>query len=395
MASSSGGTELLRDMFGQRPEPWVELDTADVPEGVTVTSEPIPGELAIPIGDDIDLHLDVVPRLDLDKPVAQIDDDHLLPTPLIGARPDADQLPTRPHPKIANPMMTTLSDASPPPPRPSMSPVAGAQPAVRPQPVVAQTIAGLGSGSLPRVPSSGAQEMGSIAYPRAATGDRLPDDPPAAKGVGWQLVSVIVVAAIIGSLTMWLVMRNRGGTTEAPPADAAVVAVTPPVQIDAEAPVAAIDAAEVAGDAAVAVVEIDAAVAVVEIDAAPEPVESKPAPVEKKPDPKRPKKGDADPKKSDLEMAWDAGNYKEVVTRCSKAFPANADDVRCPVAACKLGNESKARAFLAKIDKARRKGVIHACRNADIDLDEAPPEKKPPSSDPKKDCALDPMACQH
>jgi len=386
MISSSALARFLRDMFGQRPEPWVELDTAEVPEGVTVTSEPIPGELAIPIHDDVDLHLDVVPKLDLEKPVAQIDDDHLLPTPLIGAPPDADQIPTRPHPKIANPMMTTLSDASPPPPRPPMSPVVGAQPAVRPQPALGQTIAGLGSGPLSRVAHD---QSGSLSYPRAAATDRLPDDPPK-KGVGWQLVTVIAIAAVIGSLTMWLVMRNRGGTAETPPADAAVVAVTPPVQIDAAAPAVAIDAAEVMIDAEVAAVEIDAAPPPEEakpVEKQPDPVEKQPDPVEKKPDPKR-------PKKSDIEAAWDEGNYKEIVTRCSKAFPSNADDLRCPVAACKLGNESKARAFLAKIDRGRRRGVISACKNANVDLDEAPPEKKPPS-DPKKDCELDPMACQH
>jgi hypothetical protein len=121
----------------------------------------------------------------------------------------------------------------------------------------------------------------------------------------------------------------------------------------------------------------------------PEQIEMKP--VEKKPEPK--------PKRSAIETAWDAGNYRDIVSRCTKAFPSNSDDVRCALAACKVKSENKARTFLAKIDKGKRKAVINACKNADVDLEAAPPEKKPPEPrkppEPKKDCENDPMSCQH
>ncbi|MBA3503789.1 MAG: hypothetical protein H0T65_25735, partial [Deltaproteobacteria bacterium] len=354
---------------------------------------------------DNDLSLDDVPKLDLEKPIAQVDDDHNLPTPFIGiSRADQDQLPTGKHPKVGS-MITTLSDASPPPPRPSPSAASlGAQPVVPyAQPVLtapaAQTIAGMGSGTNPRIPGSGPQPYipttGSganreqPAYPRAVAGDRLPDDDEApAKGVGWQLISVIAIAAIVGSLTMWFVMRSRGGSDEVT-ADAAVVA--PPV-----APVVVIDAAEVQPVVEPVVeppVDATEVVPVIEIDAAePEPVPV-PSPPEvkpvKKPEPKK-------PKKSEIEAAWDAGNYRDIVTRCAKSFPSNSDDVRCVLAACKV-QSARARAFLLKVDKGKRKWIINACKNNDVDLDdEPPPEKKPPpEKTDKKDCEKDPMSCQH
>ncbi|HWU89251.1 MAG TPA: serine/threonine-protein kinase, partial [Kofleriaceae bacterium] len=63
MLSSSGLGRLLREMFGQRPEPWLEMDPAEAPEGVTVTSEPVPSELEVAELDSVDLHLAEVPDL--------------------------------------------------------------------------------------------------------------------------------------------------------------------------------------------------------------------------------------------------------------------------------------------------------------------------------------------
>jgi serine/threonine protein kinase len=73
MISSSGLGRLLREMFGQRPEPWLEMDPQEVPEGVTVTSEPVPSELAVSAADAMDLQLAGVP--DLDAPRAPVPGD--------------------------------------------------------------------------------------------------------------------------------------------------------------------------------------------------------------------------------------------------------------------------------------------------------------------------------
>jgi hypothetical protein len=109
--------------------------------------------------------------------------------------------------------------------------------------------------------------------------------------------------------------------------------------------------------------------------------EPRPKPVEKKP---------AAPKKSAIEAAWDAGNFRDIVNRCAKTFPSTSDDLRCVLAACKVKSESKARTFLTKIDKGKRKALVNACKNSDVDLEE--PQKAP---EPKKDCENDPMSCQH
>jgi serine/threonine protein kinase len=61
--SPSSLGRLLREMFGQRPEPWLETDPHDAPESVTVTSEPIPAELGASFADSLDLELAGVPDL--------------------------------------------------------------------------------------------------------------------------------------------------------------------------------------------------------------------------------------------------------------------------------------------------------------------------------------------
>jgi eukaryotic-like serine/threonine-protein kinase len=57
-------SRFLRDLFGARPEPWIELRAASQPpDVVTVTSEPIPRELAIIVSDPIDRRLAAVKDL--------------------------------------------------------------------------------------------------------------------------------------------------------------------------------------------------------------------------------------------------------------------------------------------------------------------------------------------
>jgi serine/threonine protein kinase len=62
--SGSGLGRFVRELFGQRPEPWLELETQrEHGEAVTVTSEPIPRELGIPAADEIDRQLASVVNL--------------------------------------------------------------------------------------------------------------------------------------------------------------------------------------------------------------------------------------------------------------------------------------------------------------------------------------------
>src|SRR5262245_40854464 len=56
--SASGLGKFVRELFGQRPEPWLELENLqEQAEAITVTSEPIPSELAVAPADRIDQQL--------------------------------------------------------------------------------------------------------------------------------------------------------------------------------------------------------------------------------------------------------------------------------------------------------------------------------------------------
>ncbi len=82
--SSSTLARFVRELFGNRPEPWIMLqrDTR-TPDTVTVTSEPIPRELRIPVNDPVDRRLAAVADLseltktgvsvtDVDRPTAAL-----------------------------------------------------------------------------------------------------------------------------------------------------------------------------------------------------------------------------------------------------------------------------------------------------------------------------------
>jgi len=65
--SASALGRFVRELFGQRPEPWLELESQqEQGEAVTVTSEPIPRELAIPAAEEVNHQLASV--LDLSSP---------------------------------------------------------------------------------------------------------------------------------------------------------------------------------------------------------------------------------------------------------------------------------------------------------------------------------------
>src|SRR2546430_11145477 len=62
--SPSGLARYLRELFGERPEPWVEMRSQESHgAGVTVTSEPIPPQLVASVGDALDAQLGAIPLL--------------------------------------------------------------------------------------------------------------------------------------------------------------------------------------------------------------------------------------------------------------------------------------------------------------------------------------------
>src|SRR6185503_14536039 len=55
--STSALGKLMRELFGQRPEPWLEIENQPEIEAITVTGEPIPPELAAVPGDKVNQQL--------------------------------------------------------------------------------------------------------------------------------------------------------------------------------------------------------------------------------------------------------------------------------------------------------------------------------------------------
>ncbi|HEU0035157.1 MAG TPA: protein kinase [Kofleriaceae bacterium] len=196
MISSAGLSRFMRELFGHRAEPWLELQdqTHEMPQdGVTVTSEPIPAELGVSVVESIDSKLGAVPDL-----LAPAYDD------------DGEQPMTAP----ATPSLRREPRVLPLPPGPETRP---GVPALMPTRPLAST-------------SPSASQHAS---PTVAT------RPPARQLRVGVLVGVIAGAAVLGSFAVWLAMR--GGS--AAPAREAVVprdaSVTVVVAADAGAHVAA------------------------------------------------------------------------------------------------------------------------------------------------------------
>jgi serine/threonine protein kinase len=125
--SSSALGRLVRELFGQRPEPWLELDSHQEGEAVTVTSEPIPQELAVSVAEKVDLQLSSVLDLSTHRAVTE-SLESLAAAPV--------EIPTARHGKLAfgtaipaaiPVFRAAASDAAPPPP-----PLAGPRPPTDP-----------------------------------------------------------------------------------------------------------------------------------------------------------------------------------------------------------------------------------------------------------------------
>ncbi len=110
--SASALGRFVRELFGQRPEPWLELEGhQEQGEAVTVTSEPIPRELAIPAADEVNHQLASV--LDLSAPPSVTES--IEPIPL--------EIPTALVGKLAS---LGFPPVAPPPTQPQIPPGAGA-----------------------------------------------------------------------------------------------------------------------------------------------------------------------------------------------------------------------------------------------------------------------------
>ncbi len=361
MISSGALGRFLREMFGQRPEPWLELDpTAEAPSeaGVTVTSEPIPQELAISAADSADLKLSGVPDI---SGLAVLPSGPLDPSD---------------GPAASSQMVTA---AGKPTPQRELAALRGL-PLVAPPSGIAPLDPALRASSPSAAPPSGPHTFGAAGSYSGSGSDALILSgshsahamiPQPREARSWPLVAIVASAAIIGSLTVWLVMRSssHGATVR----DAEVAAVSTGA-IDAG------DTREAPRDATML------AVAVAVLDAAPlhadasEPADATP------PDAARPVR-DA------IAVAMEDSRYDDVIAICAAGMQPE-HTASCTLAACHMHQDVKARGWYGKLATGRR-AIASACRALGVELvPRARPATKGTDAGVSDPCLTDPRACQ-
>ncbi len=420
MISSSAVGRLLRDMFGQRPEPWLELDSTTLelqqPEpGLTVTAEPIPRELVTGPNASVDLMLAKVRDLSARQPATEP------PPEASGGMPRSQMMTAQAIPaqssnrpgSRADMMETLRADVAPPNPYAStgfsssrssavhalvepnrgtgpMQPLHDPRSGPMPFPqAAAETFSPAGSSSGEHVyptPQSGSgvqpgfqgagSSSGSHAYPSGSQAGYpvLKTERPRSSSRRWPLLAIVAVAALLGSLTVWLVMRRGDSSTP----DAAMVAVA-----DASA---TLDPDVASPDATVVVAVTPDATpdAAALVDSEPEDATVAVTP-------------DAAPAKSPLVVAFEEKRYADVVAECARTFTSDHASA-CVLAACKTSQDARAQRWYRSITTTAAKRTIAAsCREVGVEVVPKPVVPRPPTT--KQDagvdlCAANPMACQ-
>jgi eukaryotic-like serine/threonine-protein kinase len=161
--SASALGRFVRELFGQRPEPWLELEAhQEQGEAVTVTSEPIPRELAIAAAEGVDHQLASV--LDLSSPPSVTESVEPVPLDVPTAR--VGKLSSLGFPLVA-----------PPPTHPRIASAAGAAEAPATSTQTLPPSAGADLDSLPYVGSASPIPPGPDAYTPSSGNLVLPPPP--------------------------------------------------------------------------------------------------------------------------------------------------------------------------------------------------------------------------
>jgi serine/threonine protein kinase len=330
---------VIRELFGQRPEPWIELRSSEEHQHiVTVTSEPLAS----------DSSLSMVPELRPTTPHRPVD--------MLAGVPDKPLPAVDPSLPVQAPMPTLMSSA-PPPPRSAAS---SSMPPFAPTSV---------SGSNPFSQTAMPQHN-----PFGTTGSVSAAGQPAKKLP--RAVLILVPAAVLG-VVIGIAVTFGGSEKPLPAAQQAGSAIAmvssdaaqiaPPVAQIAPPVDAAVAHAAPPVDAAAVTRPVDA-VAVVAVDAPP--VEHHVAEHHTE------EHHSAAPPK-DLAAMKPA----EAVAACATSAVFAANEVTCTVAACKAHELSRARRWLASVPASKRGSVTAAC-----------PALAPPAED---DCKKHPLTCQH
>jgi len=360
--SSAALARYVRDLFGQRPEPWVEMQSREThPEVFTVTSEPVPADLQVRPADALESQLGAVPDLSDDAVSTSASSNDAFAKVPSSAPFQSDSDSSRGERPAWQPPVV-----QPQPPSPRTHGATGPQ--------VPQTYPVPGSGGYPQIvrDPSGAHVAPPPSYSNASYPLYVPPPEPPEDKKGLPRPVIIAIAGAVTILIVVLAVLAGGSKARprsaATTADAAQVAV---VTVDAAAvvPVATQpDAATARPDAAVAVeAPPDAAVVAAHEDS--------PA--------------------DQLENQFDRAHYGEAVAICA-AHPSLATLASCAIAACRAKDATHARKWYAV--GGSKKAVAAACKSAGISVvvePTVPAVKEPPPPDKKKDCDVDPMACQH
>jgi serine/threonine protein kinase len=411
--SSAGLARYLRDLFGQRPEPWIEMQSRDAhPEVFTVTSEPIPADLTSRPGDALENKLGAVPDLSDDVGSESDASEQVVEAPFQDSRFPTG-VPTTPMPRAQgltgpqqppsftkppsippafNPMLATMPGtgvALPIGATGPQVPITGPQAplgATGPQQPISQSRPPSGPTRAPQYPlrdvsgpNVAAPSSYSGAYPLYQRPPAEPDDIVEKK---MPRVLVIVLGAVTLGIIVGVIMAVSGGKHHAAATihDAAAVVVMSNPDAPAAVVVPPPDATVVVDAQIATVVRPDAAPPTTDVDHT--------SPAER------------------LASQLDQGHNSDAVATCV-ANPAlvGAAPVSCALAACRAHDAARAKKWYAAAGN-KKSSIIGACKSAGITLETAaappPPghdkdkdkDKEPPSHDPKKDCS-DPMACQH
>ena len=371
-ASSLG--RYMREIFGQRPEPWVELmSQMQHPEAHTLTGEPLVGAMAItPPSAELDVQLSAVPLLGQGMIAENEPAAARRPMLTVPLRVQLDEIVRAPHGNVPNSVVEPRMQHTVPIRAPSVPPVATMM--MPPAPV-------------PRLRASSPLPMLNPSYPvhsstshpmvSSYTQAEYQQPPPRKRSM---LAVVLLPAGVIGIGIALALAVNSGKRTQ--PVDdtseSAVVALSPgPTEARITMP------ATHAAPAPVVEPAVPAPPATPR-SAAPEPAPVTPpatspsAPSAPKPPPARP----------DVAALLEAGRFADAVAACNASTKTVAlDATSCTVAACKARETAKAKRWFSSVGSAKRSAVVKACGGV------LPAESHQKSSgDP---CKRDPLACQH
>ncbi|MBL0218812.1 MAG: protein kinase [Myxococcales bacterium] len=392
---------FMKELFGQRPEPWIELETRDHAEGVTVTSEPLPPELSL-VSDPLEGQLKHV--RDLSKQFAAQHNPASESRP--PAHPASSQRMTAPGMPMQDDPRRTVSmrPAAAPPPLPSPDAFATIpmyrQPAESvPSPWGANPP---GTGSVPMIPvtyppavslpSAQAPQSHSGSHPGLGSVPMLPYPVvPAAPTVApleqrrtnVKLIGAVAALAVVAGVVAWLIARGGDSVGAGEPAtvhDAAVAAIT------ADASVAVV--AAITADASV--------VAAAPSDAADVNTGSGAATVA--PDPL-----------ATIHAALTEGRTADAIATCNSTAITPTLAAECTRAACTARDAAHAKQWIAQTAGETRAALQSECKRAGTELGRTKPTRptgptrptvptRPtgPEGPPKPDpCKVDPMSCQH